>query len=739
MGFRAPMNGLAKNSKSSAFASFDSVSVMHIVNKAKDKIVPDPQFHKSITDQGIRHYQEKLSPLFQNSYHGVSSNTNEQDSPYMKSPVTLQHALNVRLESILNLNVRPGEPYFVLWFLISSYFPLIAACLGPLANMISIVALVEHWKLDIITNKKVPDIPKVVVMNAISLALGLIGNVSLLMNFSRSVKYLVSQSVSIIAWLCASALLAAALLVTNREFGGENPKYVPSEGFYFAAFTSGNYFVCMLILVINFMGFSLKKYPPTFNLDQKQRTLMLFTILFSSWTIIGAFTMGSLIDDISYGSALYYCIVSFLTIGLGDILPKTSGAKVAVLVFSLGGVLIMGLIVATLRSVILSSAAPAIFWNDVEKARTALLAQLERENRELTSEESFHEMRVLRRKVKSRHKKVSLVLTITVFMIFWLIGALIFQRIEKWSYFNAMYFCFLCLITIGYGDYAPKTSLGRVFFVSWAVGAVPLMTILVSNVGDALYDIFNDISAWFSTWMFSTKEEYTDLKRRKKRLQEDQEDQLTVNSEAVRSSELDEDLDLAKMEREASLEASDGDSNGNIRTVSNNEEDISNEDNDTCITNASGSNMQQDKENNSCSERSVSKSGKQDFNIERIRQKIASKKQVHEMLIDYLEKMKPLIGDSIESPNRKYSYKQWKGAYDGFWLSESSPLRLPLKEPNYLILKIYFEIEMMLRGLVDKEIEDLKAMTIQDVPNGSSPSASTDRNIARTIKFDDDK
>ena len=67
-------------------------------------------------------------------------------------------------------------------------------------------------KVDIITRKNVPDIPKVVVMNAVSLALGLIGNISLLMNFSRSVKYLVSQSVSIIAWLCASALLAAALL-----------------------------------------------------------------------------------------------------------------------------------------------------------------------------------------------------------------------------------------------------------------------------------------------------------------------------------------------------------------------------------------------------------------------------------------------------------------------------------------------------------------------------------------------
>ena len=213
------------------------------------------------------------------------------------------------------------------------------------------------------------------------------------------------------------------------------------------------------------------------------------------------------------------------------------------------------------------------------------------------------------------------------------------SKIEKWSYFNAMYFCFLCLITIGYGDYAPKTSLGRVF-VSWAVGAVPLMTILVSNVGDTLYEISNDISAWFSTWMFSTKEEYRDLKWKKKKLQEDQEDQLTVNSEAVRSSELDEDLDLAKMEQEASLEARDNSSNGEIgaASIDNPNEDVKVEDNDTCITNSSNSNMRKDQENNSYSERSVCKSEKQNFDIERIRQKIASKKQVHEMLIDYLEK-----------------------------------------------------------------------------------------------------
>ena len=240
-----------------------------------------------------------------------------------------------------------------------------------------------------------------------------------------------------------------------------------------------------------------------------------------------------------------------MTIGLGDILPETSGAKVAVLVFSLGGVLIMGLIVATLRLVILSSAAPAIFWNDVENQNSSISTIGQRK-------QTFNPGRKLSRnegaktqsKIQTQEGIISIdYCSIHDILAYWRANI---SKIEKWSYFNAMYFCFLCLITIGYGDYAPKTSLGRVF-VSWAVGAVPLMTILVSNVGDTLYEISNDISAWFSTWMFSTKEEYRDLKWKKKKLQEDQEDQLTVNSEAVRSSELDEDLDLAKWNKKLVL------------------------------------------------------------------------------------------------------------------------------------------------------------------------------------------
>ena len=738
-------NGDLTSEGASTFITFDSKSVMGAVKKAKSKIVPDPNFVNNQQNKGLQHYEEKLTPLLTNSYHGVNyKSVNSNNKRLLKSPVGLQHALSIPVETILNLNVRPGEPYFVVWFLISSYFPLIAACLGPLANMVSIVALVEHWKIKKSTGRMVSDRPEVVVLNALSLTLGILGNISLLMNFSRSVKYLISQTVSILSWCFASAFLAAAILVTHHDFKGANREYKPSEGFYFAAFTAGFYFTCMVILAINFMGYRLNKYPPTFNLDQKQRTLMFYTIWFAAWSVIGALVMGNLIGGLSYGSALYYCIVSFLTVGLGDIVPKTAGAKVAALIFSFIGVLVMGLIVATLRAVILSSAAPVIFWHNIEIARVKLIKELEAKNIHLSGAESFHKMRVLRRKVKARHNRTSLMITIAVFMLFWLVGAVIFHYVEGWSYFNSIYFCFLCLITIGYGEFAPKTSLGRVFFVSWAVGAVPLMTILVSNVGDTLYVVCNDMTAWFSTWMFSTQREYDEIKRLKKKLKEDQGDDISVNSEAVHREELDEDRDIESLdELENTLEESD-----QVHEESEDDEeqqrelDISENTSLSIPLSKSG-----DVESGRPRRRPLEMS-----ELDELRKRVELKKKAHLTLLEYLERMKPLINDSIESPERKYTHHQWSellralGAdekskskgYDGFWLGDLSPLRLPLVEPNYLVLKFYFRIEMMLRDMVDLEIRDLQLLTTRDDTSQNSSISDLGFSTGKEVRFDDD-
>lgn len=58
------------------------------------------------------------------------------------------------------------------------------------------------------------------------------------------------------------------------------------------------------------------------------------------------------------------------------------------------------------------------------------------------------------------------------------------------SYFEALYFCYVSLLTIGYGDLAPQSNAGRPFFVVWSLVAVPLMTILVADMGDTIIGNF---------------------------------------------------------------------------------------------------------------------------------------------------------------------------------------------------------------------------------------------------------
>ncbi|KAL7664362.1 Potassium channel domain-containing protein [[Candida] zeylanoides] len=329
------------------------------------------------SDQSERSGSDRGSSRRHSAASADSTGTNEA----RRRMVALKHILNVPISTLTTLAIKPGEPHFVLWFFISSYFPVITACIGPMANMISVIGLIQHWRVDAATGSNIPDTGVPFAFNILSLVLGMAGNISLLMNFSGRVRYLVTQSVSISCWAVACAVLVTALAITKVRFlsgpvelhPGHPVVLVPSEGYWYAVFTAGLYLVCCLILSVNFLGYRLRKYPPTFNLGPKQRSLMIFTIVFAVWLLAGALLFAHMIPDLSYGSSLYFCTVSVLTIGLGDILPRSPGAKVLVLSFSLVGVLIMGLIITMVRQVVLASGGPTIFWHQIERDRVKAL------------------------------------------------------------------------------------------------------------------------------------------------------------------------------------------------------------------------------------------------------------------------------------------------------------------------------------------------------------------------------
>jgi potassium channel subfamily K len=136
---------------------------------------------------------------------------------------------------------------------------------------------------------------------------------------------------------------------------------------------------------------------------------------------------------------------------------------------------------------VLDAGRVASYLHRTERHRLKHFRTLTNSDEGIESTDAFDLMRRLHRKARKRGDIVTLIFSICSFAIFLLIGALVFKESEGWSYFEGVYFCMLCLLTIGYGDFTPRSAAGRSFFVVWGLAAVPLMTILISNLGDTLF------------------------------------------------------------------------------------------------------------------------------------------------------------------------------------------------------------------------------------------------------------
>ena len=102
------------------------------------------------------------------------------------------------------------------WWFCSTAIPLLAATIGPLANVLSIAALVTPWRQNY--NPQFPDVDDQAVgfrdpkwclgLNGASLACGFVGNFFLLLNFTRRVRYIVALPVTIVLWYIATGIVS---------------------------------------------------------------------------------------------------------------------------------------------------------------------------------------------------------------------------------------------------------------------------------------------------------------------------------------------------------------------------------------------------------------------------------------------------------------------------------------------------------------------------------------------------
>ncbi|EIN11143.1 voltage-gated potassium channel [Punctularia strigosozonata HHB-11173 SS5] len=74
-------------------------------------------------------------------------------------------------------------------------------------------------------------------------------------------------------------------------------------------------------------------------------------------------------------------------------------------------------------------------------------------------------------RVSGRH----FMLQITLFLSLIGLGALIFSRIEHWTYLQGIYFMTVCFTTVGFGDFFPTTTAGRILLFPFTLLGIALL------------------------------------------------------------------------------------------------------------------------------------------------------------------------------------------------------------------------------------------------------------------------
>ncbi|KAI4194762.1 MAG: hypothetical protein LQ350_007584 [Teloschistes chrysophthalmus] len=302
-----------------------------------------------------------------------------------------------------------------------------------------------------------------------------------------------------------------------------------------------------MALMINMLGYFLGHYPQHFELSDEQRNLILQTMMFFIWLAGGAGVFTRLDSGWQYVDALYFCDVTILTVGFGDFHPLNDTSRGLIFPYSVGGIVILGLMVSSIRKFAQEISHDNIVKRHVEKRRARTIDRsvsnaVELEERQdaekikeyrhrlpsnrhlrtgmkqlrriasqkqkliLLQEEKdrFDAMRNIQQSTSKFKKYSALAMSVIAFGLLWCVGAVGFwqaeQKSQGLSYFQALYFCYVSLLTIGYGDLSPSSNAGKPFFIVWSLVAVPTMTILISDMGDTVIASFKRGTFTLADW-----------------------------------------------------------------------------------------------------------------------------------------------------------------------------------------------------------------------------------------------
>ncbi|XAR56782.1 hypothetical protein NMG60_11037375 [Bertholletia excelsa] len=145
--------------------------------------------------------------------------------------------------------------------------------------------------------------------------------------------------------------------------------------------------------------------------------------------------------------AVYFCMVTMMTVGYGDLVPSTVPTKLLACAFVFSGMAIVGLVLSKIADYL------------VEKQEVLLV-------KALYMYQEVDETEILK-KIETNRARYKFFVACLLLVVLIIVGTIFLVTVEELDLVDAFYCVCSTITTLGYGDKSFSTKAGRIFAVFW--------------------------------------------------------------------------------------------------------------------------------------------------------------------------------------------------------------------------------------------------------------------------------
>ncbi|KAG0353159.1 Potassium channel [Gamsiella multidivaricata] len=197
--------------------------------------------------------------------------------------------------------------------------------------------------------------------------------------------------------------------------------------------------------------------------------------------IIGALAY-TLLENWTFDDAINFCIVSFSTIGYGNLSPTSVAGRIFFFFYGLLGICSIGFFIVSLRNAVIEQ----FQWRLAEQFSRP--AHMTRVQTRMSAKDLSYPMARLEeeQRVKVMVKRKMILRMVSIWIVLWFGGAGVFCTFEQWSFLESLYFCYVTLTTIGFGDYVPMEPGSIEFWNIYVFVGLTIFAYILSLISESM-------------------------------------------------------------------------------------------------------------------------------------------------------------------------------------------------------------------------------------------------------------